>query len=56
MRIICLILTLSVLLTTGALADQEAQAQLEREIGAYEIGLRAGVHRCDQRCRGQLGY
>lgn len=36
-RMICLILTLCILLTTGALADQEAQAQLEREIGAFEI-------------------
>ena len=36
-RMISLILTLCVLLTTGALADQEAQAQLEKEIGAFEI-------------------
>jgi len=36
-RMICLILTLCVLMTTGALADQEAQAQLEKEIGAFEI-------------------
>ena len=34
---ICLVLTICVLFTTGALADQEAQAQLEKEIGAFEI-------------------
>ena len=36
-RMICLLLTLFVLLTTGALADKEAQAQLEKEISAFEI-------------------
>jgi len=34
-RMICLILMLCLLLTTGALADQEAQAQMEKEIGAF---------------------
>ena len=36
-RMLCLILTLCVLLTTVALADQEAQDRLEKEIGAFEI-------------------
>ena len=36
-RILCLILTLGMLLTPAAIADQEAQAQLEKEIGAFEI-------------------
>ena len=36
-RMLCLILALCVLLSTAALADQEAQAQLEKEIGAFEI-------------------
>lgn len=36
-RILCLILILNMLLTTAALADREAEAQLEKEIGAFEI-------------------
>ena len=39
-RMVCLILTLCVLLTAGALADQEGQAQLQKEIGAFEITAR----------------
>ncbi len=36
-RMICLILALCMLLCAAAHADQEAQAQLEKEIGAFEI-------------------
>lgn len=43
-RMICLILTLCLLLTTGALADQEAQAQLEKEIDlSNDLAGRKGV-------------
>lgn len=36
-RILCLMLALGMLLATTAFADQEAEAQLEKEIGAFEI-------------------
>lgn len=36
-RILSMILILGMLLTPAAIADQEAEAQLEKEIGAFEI-------------------
>lgn len=36
-RILCLALALCMLLTAAAFADQEAEKQLEKEIGAFEI-------------------